>query len=96
MNQNPCGELPCLIMDAPSKKKPEVSVGAEDYVREHFPINRGEASAKYSPVGSNNFRINFYTKKNLKEVFSDYYISRSYFVILTKTEDGWKHKVLSS
>lgn len=94
MNQNPCKELPSLILDAPSKKKPEVSTGAEDYVREHFPIKNGEASAKYCTVGNNNFRVNFYMKKNPEETFSDYYIARSYFVILTKTEDGWKHKVL--
>jgi hypothetical protein len=94
MNQNPCGEIPCGVLEAPIKKKPEVSVDAESYVKEHFPIKKGESSVKYCHVGNDNFRVNFYTKKNPKEAFSDCYISRSYFVVLTKTGNNWEHEVL--
>ena len=83
------------LLDKPRKDYTKlVSQTPEEYVRKHFPINKEEHDVKYCSVSDNNFRINFYTKKNPDNIFSDYYICRSFFVILIKDGNSWKHKII--
>ena len=67
---------------------------AEEYVKIEFPIEKEESSVRYCTVGPNRFRINFYKKKDPKAIFSDSFINRTYYVICSKTDDGWEHRVL--
>ena len=84
------------LLDKPQKSYTKLtSQTPEEYVRKHFPINKGEHDVKYCSVGNNNFRINFYTIKDPDAVFSDCYINRSIFVVLIKDKKGWKHKIIS-
>jgi len=83
------------LLDKPQKSYTKLtSQTPEEYVRKHFPIDKGEYNVKYCSVGDNNFRINFYIKENPNDIFSDCYISRSFFVILIKDKNSWKHEII--
>ena len=83
------------LLDKPQKNYTKLTQQTpEEYVRKHFPINKGEYDVKYCSVGDNNFRINFYIKKDPNNIFSDYSLCRSFFVILIKDKKGWKHKII--
>jgi broad specificity polyphosphatase/5'/3'-nucleotidase SurE len=80
-----------------TKKKVNIPLtSSEDYVKMNFTLQQGEHHVKHCSVGENRFRVNFYTKKDPKAQFSDYYISRSYYIVCTATEDGWEHDILKS
>lgn len=69
------------------------STSVEDYIKAQFPIKVGEHIVKHCPVGENRFRVNFYTIKNPGSFVADYGITRSHYVICTKTDDGWEHRI---
>jgi hypothetical protein len=64
-----------------------------EYVTRVFPMEKGEDFVKYCDVGNNNFRINFYTKKDKHKLMSDYSIDRSFFVYMKKDGNSWKHAI---
>jgi len=82
-----------------SSTGPTKVVSHDQYLRENFPVSTGEYKVDYKPVGDNNFRINFWSYRDTKGASSfsrDSYISRSHYVVLTKKDISWSHKVLKS
>lgn len=85
------------LLEQPKKVKKDyekLEQSTDEYLHQNFKLVSGESLVKYCKVGANNFRINFYKKREVETMTSDYYISRSYYVILIKTKNGWSHKVL--
>jgi hypothetical protein len=76
-----------------SKKDYERLETSNAYLEREFPKEDGEYLVKYVNVFGDCFRINFFKKRNPTERFSASYISRSYFVTLSKKGKSWKHKV---
>jgi hypothetical protein len=78
------------------KEKVTLDISAqtvEEYIKGEFTCGIGESRVKHCLVGENRFRINFYTIKNPGAFVADYGITRSHYVICTKTDDGWSHRI---
>jgi hypothetical protein len=81
------------VLDSPAEKEYEQLIEIPiRYVERQFPKEEGEYLAKYVQVMEHCFRINFFKKRN-KSLFSDSYINRSYFVMLTRKGNSWEHVV---
>ena len=66
------------------------------YVRAQFPKQGSEKDAKYMQVGTNAFRINFWSEKQKQgdSMCQELHITRSLYVIVSKIENGgYCHKV---
>lgn len=72
-----------------------VQVTATAFVEMTFPSQPGEIRRDIHLVGSSNFRINFWKKKQAGDrVIEDAFISRSLYVIMHKDDKGmWSHIV---
>jgi len=64
----------------------DISVSAEEYLKAFFPLEEGERQRKIIHLWGANYRINMWT---------DSFISRSFFVQAIKKKEKWSHKVLS-
>lgn len=85
------------------EKEKEVSsvplgaISQRQYLEKNFGKRSNEYQVDFKPVGKDRFRINFWSSKERPGAvssFKDPYISRSYYVILTRKDISWSHTIL--
>lgn len=65
-------------------KKQKIQLSNIDYLKNQFPKKEGEISSSYNHLWGNNYRINFYSEKDI----------RSYFVQIIEDKNGFlSHKI---
>ena len=77
---------------------PVTSVTSEEYVASNFLRQEGEVRRDIRDVGTNCWRINFWSYKQVEGCFTrDMFISRSLYVVTKKQKDGsWTHIIKDS
>jgi len=66
----------------------------EKYLRRHFLRNKEEYRVDFNLVGENRFRINFWKYiDNKNSYYKNSFISRSYYVVLSKKDLSWSHEI---
>jgi len=77
---------------------PVTSMTSEEYVASKFLRQEGEVRRDIRDVGTNCWRINFWSHKKVEGYFTrDMSISRSMYVVTKKQKDGsWTHLIKDS
>ncbi len=82
------------LLDKPKKEIPIRREPAEQYLKRVFPLETGEYKVKYCSVGTNRYRINFYTDRTPKGFMRDLHIGRSCYVVIKEDGSIWSHEVI--